>query len=425
MVLGNGLALAETVLACLRVGKPVVLFDPRLGLEEALPLVATTAPGLIVTNAETQDLGGALAAEVDGESCAHAGLAAAARSSARDTPSGVDLERTAVVVFSSGTSGTPKPIELTAGNLLWSALASASRLGSRPEDRWLACLPLSHMGGLSILFRSVLLGTTMQLHRGFDLAAVRAALAGEGTTMVSLVPTTLARLIDEVKSGVVAAPALRCALIGGASAPIELLEEARRSGLPVAPTYGLTETASQVATLAPGEPFGETGRVGPPLLPTEVSIVGADGRDVEAGVVGGIRIRGATVSATALEEDGWLHTGDAGRLDSVGVLTALGRQDDVIITGGENVSPGEVEAVLGRLPGIAEVAVAGVADPQWGQVVGAWVVPSPGASISLEGLREACGTQLAPHKRPRWLTLADSLPRTALGKIRRNLLGGR
>ncbi len=418
IVLENGLPLVEAVLACVRLGRPAISFDPRLGLGEARPLAASTVPGVVIASGATRDLARAVAREVTAELfCFDTDTHAA--NGARLPGPGIDLDSVALVVFSSGTSGSPKPIELTAGNLLWSALGSAARLGSRPDDRWLACLPLSHLGGLSILFRTVLLGSTMILHRGFDLPGVRHALAEEGTTMVSLVPTTLARLLD---GSAVSAPALRCALIGGASAPLDLLERARAGGLPAAPTYGLTETASQVATLGPDEVLGETGRVGAPLLPTEVAIVDPVGQFAGAGEVGQIQVRGATVSRAALAPDGWLHTGDLGRIDSSGALTVLGRHDDVIVTGGENVSPVEVETVLARVAGVAEVAVARVADPVWGQVVGAWVVPNPGASLTLAHLREACRETLATHKRPRRLTLVDALPRTALGKIRRQVL---
>ncbi len=414
----NGRPLVEAILACLRLGRPIVSFDPRLGVEEVRPLAASTAPEVVIASDGSRDVGRAIAEEADAELFVP--------SDAGDTPElvrgvapGIDLERVALVVFSSGTSGRPKPIELTAGNLAWSALGSAARLGSSADDRWLACLPLSHLGGLSILFRTVIFGGTMILQRGFDLAAVRRALADEGATMVSLVPTTLARLLDE---GSLRAPRLRCALIGGASAPVDLLEQARAAGLPAAPTYGLTETASQVATLPPEEALFETGRVGAPLLPTEVSIVCDAGRGAAPGEVGRIRVRGATVSPGRVGPDGWLDTGDLGRVDEAGALTVLGRHDDVIVTGGENVSPGEVEAVLGRFPAVAEVAVAAVPDPTWGQVVGAWVVPHAGATVSLEALREACRASLAPHKRPRHLTLVKALPRTALGKVRRHAL---
>lgn len=413
LLLENGLPLVECLLACLRLGRPAVLLDPRLGPAELPPLVEATAPATIVAGGVTAEAGRGLASATD---MTFIDADAEVRASGPIGLRAVDLDRECVVVFSSGTTGPARPVPLTVGNLLWSALGSAARLGAHENDRWLACLPLSHLGGLSILFRSVIFGSSVLVHRGFDAGQVCDALENQGITMVSLVPTTLARLVGDSS---LHASALRCALIGGAGAPLALLEAARQRGLPVAPTYGLTETASQVATLAPGEPLVETGRVGPPLLPTEVSIAGGDGRPVGPGIVGRIRVRGATVSRGALAADGWLHTGDLGRIDADGGLTVLGRADDVIVTGGENVSPTDVESVLERLPEVAEVAVAPVPDADWGQVVGAWVVPTPGAVLTLESVRDACAATLAPHKRPRRLTLVASLPRTALGKIRR------
>lgn len=416
ILLENGLALADAVLACLRLGRSAVLFDARLGVEEVRPLVETTRPEVLLATGPTSEVGRAIAREADVEFVdpAEPGFA---------SPCGdvgpLDLDREALVVFSSGTSGTPKPVSLSAGNLLWSAVGSAARLGTRPDDRWLACLPLSHLGGLSILFRSVIFGSTMVLHRGFDLSRVRRALEEERVSIVSLVPTTLARLVD---AGPLGASALRGALIGGAGASLELLETARARGIPAAPTYGLTETASQVATLGFDAPLVETGHVGAPLLPTEIELVGSGGAPVAAGEVGRILVRGATVSRSVTDEEGWLHTGDLGRRDPGGALTVLGRHDDVIVTGGENVPPAEVEEVLARLPGVREVAVAPVEDREWGHVVGAWVVPAEAAGPTLEGLRAGCREHLARHKLPRHLTLVDALPRTALGKVRRRKL---
>lgn len=414
VVLDAGVPLVETLLACLRMGRSAVLIDPRLGQAEARPLVEAATPVVVVGGGETSDLARDLADHVDAELQL---LDEDGGRTGRPAPAqGVDLDAEAVVVFSSGTSGRPKPVALTAGNLLWSALASAARLGSHPADRWLACLPLSHVGGLSVVFRSVLFGTTLVLQRGFDEGAVRSSLAADAISLISLVPTTLGRLLDGAG---LSAPALRCALIGGASAPIDLLERARAAGVPAAPTYGMTETASQVATLPPGEEPGETGRVGCPLLPTEVQIRGDDHACLPVGEIGHIMVRGPTVAPGASGPDGWLRSDDLGRLDARGALTVLGRRDDVIVTGGENVSPAEVEAVLGGCVAVAEVGVAAVPDARWGQVVGAWVVPCPGERPTLEQLRAACDGRLAPHKRPRRLFLTESLPRTALGKLRR------
>ncbi len=417
-VLGNGLPLVELVLACLRSGRTAVLFDPRLGEAELRRLADATDVPTMVCGVDLQETTRAVAA---GRSvllwedlCAKAARPTAAP--------GIDLSSEAVVIFSSGTGGRSRPISLTAGNFLWSALSGAARLGSHPDDRWLACLPMSHVGGLSILLRSILLGTTMILHERFDVGAVRRSLSEEGTSLVSLVPTTLARLLEG--EAPIGAPRLRCALIGGAGASMETLEKARSQGLEVCPTYGATETCSQIATLAPGEDFVEAGFVGAPLLHTSVRVAGPSGEILAHGQEVTLEIFGPTVSPSAAGEGGWFRSGDVGRLDDAGRLTVLGRRDDVIVTGGENVSPSEVEAVLLGIDTIAEVAVGPVSDPRWGQAVAAWVVPAAGCSVELEAVRESCAPLLAPHKRPQRLTVMDALPRTALGKVRRAELPG-
>jgi O-succinylbenzoic acid--CoA ligase len=311
---------------------------------------------------------------------------------------------------------------LTAGNHLWSALGSAARLGAHRDDRWLACLPLSHVGGLAVVLRAAIHGATVVLQHGFDVEEVARALRDERVTLVSLVPTALGRL-----ASLRPPPTLRCALIGGAAASPGVLASAHSRGWPVAPTYGCTEAASQVATAPPGTLDG----VGQPILPTRVRIVRSDGGTAAVDEDGEIHVSGPTVTPGYAEpdgslrpsaRDGWLRTGDLGRLDGAGALRVLGRRDDVIVTGGENVAPAEVEAVLGALPAVAEVAVAGVDDAEWGRAVAAWVVPRPGAAPTLAALRDAARGRLAAHKLPRRLYLVDALPRTAAGKVRRSAL---
>ena len=177
-----------------------------------------------------------------------------------------DLEATAAVIHTSGTTGAPRPVELTYGNWLWSALGSATAIGLDPAERWLCTLPLAHVGGLSILIRSAIYGTTAVVHDGFDTEAVLRALIDDAITLVSLVPTTLSRLLD---AGLEFPPCLRCALVGGAAAPPALLERARAAGIVCVQTYGLTEASSQVTTQIPGDLESDSG---PPLFCTRVRI---------------------------------------------------------------------------------------------------------------------------------------------------------
>ncbi len=312
-----------------------------------------------------------------------------------------DLEAPALGLQTSGTSGTPKPVTLTFGNLLWSALGSAAALGVEPHDTWLCALPLAHVGGLSILVRSAIAATHALVHERFDTERALSAIRAEGVTHVSLVPTTLRRLLD---AGLREPPTLRCALLGGAPVPPDLLRRAVRAGVPVAQTYGLTEACSQVTTQAQG---GVEPDAGPSLFCTRVRIA-PDGE---------IRVSGPTVAG-----GGELATGDLGRLDAEGRLTVTGRRADTIVTGGENVEPTEVEAVLAAHAAVAEAAVHGRADPTWGEAVVATVVLRPGIAAAERGLREHCAARLAAFKVPKEITFADALPRTPSGKLLRRML---
>ncbi len=308
-------------------------------------------------------------------------------------------------VLSSGTSGAPKPVLLTAGNHLWSALGSALILGVERADRWLCCLPLNHVGGLTILLRSAIYGTGAVIHSGFDLERVATALETGEASVVSLVPTQLVRLLDA--GAAIDEP--RLLLIGGGPVPAEVLEEALGRGATVVQTYGLTEACSQVCTLGPAEAEARVGSAGRPLPGTEVRIAGDE-----------ILVRGPTVAPESIADDGWLHTGDLGRLDDGGYLWVEGRRDDLIVSGGENVRPHRVEAALLAHPGVAEVAVAGREDREWGQAVTAFVVPADDPRS--EELIDHARSRLAPHEVPKQIEFVSELPRTGSGKVLRRLL---
>jgi O-succinylbenzoic acid--CoA ligase len=348
----------------------------------------------------------------------------------RADPPLAPLDHSQAIIFTSGTTGYAKGAVITFANHFWSAVGSAFRLGVVPGDRWLACLPLYHVGGLAVLFRACLYGTAVVLHEGFDTTAVRHSLGHDGVTLVSLVPTMLGRLLHEGLT-IDDAPALRLILLGGAAAPAALLGEARAAGLPVAVTYGLTEAASQVATLLPDGVAGKPGSAGKPLLFTTVAVVDDAGHDLPPGEAGEIVVRGPTVMAgyyrdepatAAALRDGRLHTGDIGTLDAGGDLWLLDRRADLIVSGGENVYPAEVERVLREHPAVALAAVVGLPHADWGQQVAAAVVlRSPGAATTDELLAH-CRARLAGYKRPRQLVLRDALPQTASGKVQRRLV---
>ncbi len=299
-------------------------------------------------------------------------------------------EGDALVIATSGSTGTPKGVVLTHAAVAASAHATSHHLGIHRTDTWLACLPMAHIGGLSVVTRALITETPLVVHDGFDARAVERA-AREGATAVSLVATALRR-ID--------ASLFRVIVLGGARPPADRPAHA-------ATTYGMTETGSGVVY------------DGRPLADVDVRIED----DGEILLRGPMLLRSYRDGSTPLDRDGWLHTGDLGRWLPDGRLHVEGRRGDLIITGGENVWPEAVEAVLQRDRTIADVAIAGVADPEWGQRIVAWVVPAdPSAPPTLDDVRAAVTEQLPAFCAPKELHLVLALPRTALGKVQRHVL---
>lgn len=300
-----------------------------------------------------------------------------ARAAAR--PRGEDV---ALLMFTSGTSAEPKPVELTYGNVEANAAGTAQALGLTPADRWLCPLPLTHVGGLMILTRAVIHGFQVLLDPPFDARRVAGRLNAGEATLASMVPTQLQRTLD---AGLHDPPNLRAVICGGAPLNPALRERAGRAGVRVVDAYGLTETASQFTL--DGTPF-------------EQATV-----ELRAGeiVVSGPMVAGGT-----------LRTGDLGEWRD-GRLVVTGRRADTIITGGENVSPDEVEAVLLAHPGVRDAGVFGRPDPEWGEAVTAHVV----GDVEPEALRAWCQARLARFKVPRQIELVSVLPRTPSGKLLR------
>ena len=318
-----------------------------------------------------------------------------------------DMDDLQCRILTSGTSGEPRQVGLTYGNFLFSAVGSAFNLGVDPADRWLCCLPLSHVAGLSIILRSAIYGTTAVLLDRFDTDQVAATLVNGDISVVSLVPTQLIRLLEAGAD--LSRP--RAILIGGGPVPLDALREVLDRGATVVQTYGMTETCSQVTTLAPEDAERKVGSAGRPLLTTHIRI--EDGE---------ILVQGPTVAPGCYEADGWLHTGDLGHIDEEGFLYVTGRSSEVIVTGGENVMPAEVESVLLAHPAVADAAVVGRPDPEWQEAVCALVVLNGGSEVNQEELRSHCSASLAPYKVPKRVDFVSSLPRTAFGKLLRGEL---
>jgi O-succinylbenzoic acid--CoA ligase len=344
------------------------------------------------------------------------------------TPAERNTDEPALMLATSGTTGEPKLVVLTAENLRSSALASAFRLGVTPEDRWFDPLAVYHMGGFAPIVRSALYGTAVVVPAdGFDAEATRDALERFDCTGVSLVPTMLRRLLDAGSLP----DSLRFVLLGGAPASEDLIERCGERGVPVHPTYGMTETASQVATARPEEALAHAGTVGRPLFGTDLSILDGDGNSVETGETGELVVSGPTVcagyygdseaTARAFSEHGF-HTGDVGYRDEGGRLWVTGRRDEMISTGGELVAPADVADALREHPAVREASVVGLPDTEWGERVGTLVV---GDVSDAETVRIHCREHLAGFKIPRTIAFADELPRTASGTVERDAVRAR
>jgi o-succinylbenzoate---CoA ligase len=306
---------------------------------------------------------------------------------------------TAVVIVTSGSTGTPKGVELSTAALMHSARASLDRIGARPGQRWLCCLPVSHIAGLQVLVRSLLADSAPVICDRLDRAVVEAS---EGLH-VSLVPTQLRRLLSD---GVSLAKPFRTILLGGAGAPAHLLEAASQAGGRVVTTYGMSETC------------GGCVYDGMPLDGVRVRL-GEDGLIQIAGTVlfSGYRLRPGATSAAMTGDGGWFVTADLGSIGPDGRLTVRGRADDVINTGGEKVVAGEVAAVLEACAAVRAAVVVGRPDPEWGERVTAVVVPAdPGQPPDLEFLRAHVRQTLPASAAPRELVLVDELPLLPSGK---------
>jgi o-succinylbenzoate---CoA ligase len=385
LALAPSVELVVLLHALMKLGAVAYPLSPKLSEPELEAEIERVRPALVLT-----DAGGAGLTEADlpllGEH---------------------DLAATQSLVRTSGTSGEPRTVGLTYGNHLWSAVGSAFNIGVEPTDRWLCCVPMHHVSGLSILMRSVIYGTGMVVHDGFDVDRVQESLEGDGVTIASVVATQLARLLD---ADVDLLP-LRAVLVGGGPVPVDVLKEAIGRGATVVQTYGMTETASQVTTLSPIDARRKLGSAGRPLLTTHLRIKNGE-----------ILVQGPTVAPGLSDEDGWLHTGDLGRIDDEGFLYVEDRLGDVIITGGENVVPAEVEAVLMRHPDVADAAAVGREDAEWQEAVVGVVVPRSGSEPDASELRRHCAEHLAPFKVPKHIEFTAELPRTASGKLLRREL---
>jgi len=421
LLCGNRPELVFLVHALARLGAAVAALNTRLARAELDPLAQRLSPRLVIAEDGLRDR---IAGAATVESLADEARGCDGRE--EEIPNGDrrDPGTLLAILFTSGTSGAPKGAELTPGNFAANARASAANLGGDPDQRWLACLPLHHVGGLAMLLRTAWYGAQLVVLPRFDPDAVNASLDSDAITHLSLVENALAQTL-EARKGHRFPASLRAALIGGGPVSDHLLASARRASMPALQTYGLTEATSQVATERIDAADGQT--CGPSLAGVKVRIADQEGIPVPTGEVGEIEVQGPTVmrgywsdlpgTAQAFR-DGWLRTHDIGCLDDQGRLKIFARRSDLIISGGENIYPAEIERVLAAHPEIVEVAVVSRSDPRWGQVPVAAVV-SRGELASTGDLQLWCRSKLAAFKVPQRYLAFESLPHNATGKIDR------
>jgi o-succinylbenzoate---CoA ligase len=339
----------------------------------------------------------------------------------------IPSDPTLVLMFTSGTTGEPKAVELSFDNFLFSALGSMLRLGLMPNDNWLLSLPLYHIGGFSILTRSLIYGIPLLLPESLETNDLATAIAQFDPTHISLVPTMLSRLIE---SGTHPNPSQRVVLLGGGPIDSSFYRICKENGWAIVSTYGATETCSQSATADPDDHRDHPG--GQPLAFTEITIIDEKGNRVPVGSTGQIVVKGPMVSSGYYKRDDLnksvlrgneFRTGDFGAIDKEGRLSVISRRTDLIISGGENINPVEIEDVLRNHESVRDACVFPIEDDKWGQIAVAAIVPRSGLSEESDKLSGAIQTYLegkiAGYKIPKKFFYADTLPYTATGKLNR------
>jgi O-succinylbenzoic acid--CoA ligase len=403
--------LALLSLAVPRAGAAFLPLNPKLPAAQISGLLAKAGAAAVISDRPDQT--GPVLLRLDAALLSGAALTAVPSFPSPLFPRAVESS-IHLIVATSGSTGEPKGTMLTGANLAAAVTASRQRLPIDPGDVWLGCLPLFHIGGLSVLFRCLEAGATMLLHSRFEAAAVTGDLAEGRASHISVVPAMLAQLMDqEYKPH----GRLRHVLVGGAGLPAALADRALRAGWPIRPSYGMSEAGSQVATCADATSW-RPGLAGRPL-PGLVVGTAADGR---------IRIRGRQVMAgylnpdlrpgEGIDADGWFTSNDIGGLLDDGCLRVLGRADDMLISGGENIPPAIVEDLASHCPGVEAIGVTGRTDPVWGDLIVAVVA----GSISEQDFLAWCHQRLPSHQRPRRMIRVDALPLTVGGKLDRTAL---
>src|SRR5712692_8321337 len=344
----------------------------------------------------------------------------------------VDASSPLLLVYTSGTTGRPKGAVLRQEALLWNAVMSQHMHDLTANDHVLTVLPLFHVGGLNIQTTPALqAGATVTLHARFAPDATLEALRMDRPTLVVLVPSTIQALIEHPRWAGADLSSLRAVTTGSTQVPQALIDALTGRGVPVLQVYGSTETSPIAIYTRVGGDLSRGNSTGLPGLCCDARVVDEDGREVPHGIAGEVVVRGPNVffeywgNEAATSEalrDGWYFTGDIGTRDVDGYFTVHDRKKNMIISGGENIYPAEIERVLHEHPAVAEAAVIGRADPKWQEVPVAYVVRRSGSTASADDITRHVGTQLARFKVPREVVFVEALPRNALGKVQHFLL---
>lgn len=336
-----------------------------------------------------------------------------------------DASETISIMYTSGTTGFPKGVRQTVENHRMSALSSALNIGIRETDCWLCAVPIFHISGFSILIRSLIYGMTVALYEKFDEVAITKEITTGTVTHISVVSVMLERMLSYMEThNLKTHPNFQLILAGGGPIPVAFLQRAIALKLPVAQTYGMTETSSQTCTLSAADAMRKIGSAGKPLFFYQVRI----NKVTEPLEIGEICIRGPQVTPGYIGQfahvqsivDGWLHTGDIGYLDEEGYLYVVDRRSDLIISGGENVYPAEIENVLLSHPAVLEAGVCGKEHATWGHVPIAFIVKK--LDVSEEQLIQHCSDLLAKYKIPKRIIFVENLPRNGANKLMRHKL---
>ncbi|WP_226670280.1 o-succinylbenzoate--CoA ligase [Metabacillus litoralis] len=426
VLMKNSIEMIETIHALFAIGATAVLLNTRLSNQELAWQVTDAEATHLICNEDLKH-------KVEEIDRALPIIISEQRSTKEKSVGNVNavqdytFNQVATIMYTSGTTGNPKGVLQTFGNHWSSAIGSALNLGLQMNDRWLLAVPLFHISGLSITIRSVIYGTSIVLHERFDAKSMNEAILNEKVTIVSVVTTMLQQMLEHLGSKKYPS-SFRCMLAGGGPVPKSILTQCIDREIPVFQTYGMTETASQIATLSPEYSLEKLGSAGKPLFSCEIKIE-KNGKECRANEEGEILVKGPNVTkgywnrqeATADSlSNNWLHTGDIGFKDKDGFLFVLDRRSDLIISGGENVYPAEIEAVLLSHPYVTDAGVIGMIDNKWGEVPHAFVVLKE--QISKEELQNHCSKHLASYKIPKEITRMNELPRNSSNKLLRRML---